>query len=73
MEPTDLQKWRIKHGHTQVSLAQQLRVSSNTIARWERGERQIPPFLYLALGYLELEGGEQAEGKKLKKKKKKGE
>ncbi len=53
MKPEDFQKWRIKHGYTQLTLANVLSVSSNTIARWERGERQIPPFLHLALDALE--------------------
>jgi hypothetical protein len=36
-----------------------------TVSRWERGVREIPSFLHLALRCLELEGGEiKAKGKK---------
>lgn len=49
----DLKAFRLKCDHTQQSLANKLGVSRNTVARWERGEVEIPPFLHLALQTLE--------------------
>jgi transcriptional regulator with XRE-family HTH domain len=37
---------------TQHALAEKLGVDSNTVARWERGERPILPITELAMGYL---------------------
>jgi transcriptional regulator with XRE-family HTH domain len=34
---------------TQVQLAERLRVAPNTVARWERDERAIPPVVEVAL------------------------
>lgn len=42
-------------GLTQESLAIKLGVAANTIARWERNEMKIPPFLHLALKTIENE------------------
>jgi transcriptional regulator with XRE-family HTH domain len=49
MNGDDLQKFRQSHELTQQALAQLLGVAANTIARWERNERAIPPYLELAL------------------------
>jgi len=38
---------------TQEQLGTELGVAANTIARWERGERAIPPHLSLALETVE--------------------
>ncbi len=57
MTPKYLKKWRMEHGYTQTTLAQALESHPMTISKWERGEREIPKFLYLALRYLELKGG----------------
>lgn len=48
-----LKEFREKHNLTQEGLAEILRVSSNTVARWERNERRIPEFLDLALETVE--------------------
>jgi transcriptional regulator with XRE-family HTH domain len=66
MTPEDLKEWRIVNGYTQVTLAQALNVIPITVSRWERGVREIPSFLNLALGYLELKRGEPVEGDKKK-------
>ncbi|MBZ0221258.1 MAG: helix-turn-helix domain-containing protein [Candidatus Methylomirabilis sp.] len=66
MMPSELLYWRKKNRYSQISLGKTLGVSTITVYRWEKGMREIPPFLHLALKYLELKGGEQ---KKVKKKK----
>ena len=40
-------------GWSQRRLAEALGVAPNTVARWERGEIQPPPYLRLALGQIE--------------------
>jgi DNA-binding transcriptional regulator YiaG len=50
-----LKQFREKHNLTQEKLAQILKVSTNTVARWERNERRIPEFLNLALKTIERE------------------
>lgn len=47
--------FREKHHLSQLSLAKYLGVAANTVARWERGERAIPPYLELALKAIESE------------------
>ena len=59
MTPDDLKTWREKHGYTQVTLAQVLGVHEMTVSKWERGVREISPFLHLALEKLECKGGEK--------------
>lgn len=61
MTAEDLKKWRSDHGYTQVTLAQALSVHFMTISKWERGVREIPPFLHLALGALECKRKEVKE------------
>lgn len=41
------------NGFTQVTLAKALDVIPITVSRWERGVREIPSFLMLALEALE--------------------
>lgn len=53
MTNTELKAWRESHALTQEQLAERLQVRGNTIARWERGKRQIPPYLFFALQNLE--------------------
>ena len=52
-----LKRWRKINGYSQARLAKSLNVAVMTISRWETGARAIPPFLHLALRFLELEGG----------------
>ncbi len=61
MTPQDLKKWREKNGYSQSQLAKALGVISLSVSRWERGAREIPSFLHLALYGLECKekkGGE---------------
>lgn len=52
MEGKELKKIRGEMNLTQEELARELSVASNTVARWERGERKIPNHLSLALEML---------------------
>jgi transcriptional regulator with XRE-family HTH domain len=53
MAPESLQEWRRKQGLSQGKLAALLGVDVMTVSRWERGTREIPSFLHLALQALE--------------------
>lgn len=66
MTPKELKAWRKKNGYSQGKLAKVLGVVSLSVSRWERGVREIPSFLHLALECLELKGGEtkKVKGKK---------
>ena len=66
MTGDELKKWREANGYSQSGLAKDLAVHTMTVSRWERGVREIPPFLHLALKYLEM----QAKGKTKKRKEK---
>lgn len=50
---SELQKRRKAIGLSQSGLAKKLDVSPNTVARWERGELSVPPYLELALQTIE--------------------
>lgn len=54
MKPTELRKIRERLKMTQQQLASSLGVTSNTVARWERGERKIPKIAKLAVDYVVL-------------------
>jgi transcriptional regulator with XRE-family HTH domain len=58
MDPADLVKWRKGQGYTQKGLAELLGVDKMTVYRWEKAMREIPPFLHLALKFLEQKGAE---------------
>ncbi len=49
MNGKELKEKRKELELTQEQLANELQVTSNTVARWERDEMKIPPFLHLAL------------------------
>ena len=53
MTGDELREKRQSLGMTQEQLAAELKVAPNTVARWERGERSIPPYLDLALETIE--------------------
>ena len=54
-----LQAWRKKNKYSQSQLAKALDVIPLTVSRWERGVREIPSFLHLALKALDKKGGEK--------------
>lgn len=53
MTGSELRTYRLRLKLTQAELADKLGVTSNTVARWERDEMAIPPYLPLALKSLE--------------------
>ena len=55
MTPEDLKEWREANGYSQSRLAEALLVHIMTVSRWERGAREIPSFLHLALTSLEMQ------------------
>lgn len=55
MDGKELRERREALEMTQEQLATALGVKANTVARWERGERGIPPHLPLALKTVESE------------------
>ena len=63
MKPKELQKWRQLNGYSQSQLAGTLGVITLTVSRWERGEREIPSFLHIALKCLKRRGGEIRTGR----------
>jgi transcriptional regulator with XRE-family HTH domain len=56
MNPDELKAWRESADMTQCELAGHLGVASLTVSRWERGTREIPSFLPLALETIERRG-----------------
>ncbi len=58
MTPARLRRWRSENDYSQSRLAEALGVAIMTVSRWERGEREIPPFLHLALECLKMKGSE---------------
>jgi len=54
MTSKELKAWRQKNGYSQARLAKALGVITLTVSRWERGVREIPSFLYLALECLDM-------------------
>ena len=68
MKPEELKGWRNRHGYTQQELGTLLGVTKTTVYRWEKAMREIPPFLHLALKYLEGKGGKPKQRRRKKKK-----
>lgn len=63
--------WRGENAYSQGQLARVLGVDVMSVSRWERNIVKIPPFLHLALKWLEKEGGElKVKGTMIKKTKK---
>jgi len=53
----ELRTWLVESGYSQSQLAKALGIITLTVSRWEREDREIPPFLHLALKALPKEGG----------------
>ena len=68
LKSLELVKWRKKNGYTQIRLGKELGVTTITVYSWEKAMREIPPFLHMALKYLELKGGEIETKSKRKRK-----
>ncbi len=68
MKSSDLIKWRQDKGYSQVDLAKALGVAPNTVYRWEKDMRDIPPFLHLALECMEKKKGGDSKPKGVKTK-----
>lgn len=66
-----LREWRQQNEYSQAQLAKVLGVDVMTVSRWERGVREIPSFLHLALAYLELKGKEIQSTEKRKRERRK--
>jgi len=49
MTPKEFCERRRRLGLSQEALARKLRVAVTTVARWERGEHRIPPWLDVAM------------------------
>lgn len=63
----DLESWRERLGLTREELARELKTTYTTVYRWETDNRAIPPYLDLALKYIESEiknNGKAKNGKK---------
>jgi DNA-binding transcriptional regulator YiaG len=71
MKTDELRRWRQRNGYSQGQLAKVLAVDVMTVSRWERGVREIPSFLHLALSYVELKGEEVNSKGKLKRERRK--
>lgn len=56
MTSIQLKTWRVKNDWSQAQLASVLGVTNQAVSMWERGVREIPSFLYLALERLEGKG-----------------
>jgi len=57
MRPDELRMLRRQLGLTQAELAAALRVTMNTVARWEQGRHAISPLAEGALSLLRLQHG----------------
>jgi len=57
MTGQELKTWRVQNSYSQSQLAKALGVITLTVSRWEREDREIPPFLHLALKSLPKKGG----------------
>lgn len=54
MTADELRAERLRLAFSQSELARELGVHPMTVSKWERGEQAVPPFLVLALKYLDL-------------------
>ena len=63
MKGPKLRERRLALGLTQQALADKLKVTQNTVARWEREEMAITGFLHLAINWIELEAAQSAASK----------
>lgn len=62
MTGEEFKQWREKFELTQEQLAVTLGVAPNTVARWERDERTIPPTPQVLLQFLEQQASGEIAG-----------
>jgi transcriptional regulator with XRE-family HTH domain len=67
MTPAELKAWRARNGYSQSELAEVLGVASMSVSRWERGAREIPSFLHLALECIKEKGKRTGKVRKVKR------
>jgi hypothetical protein len=72
MKAAELLRWRTERALTRPVLADALGTTETTVYRWEVALRSIPPFLHLALKWLEYERGWTAKAEAKRKAKKRG-
>lgn len=53
MDGRELKEWRLRHEITQKELAEILRTTNVSVARWETGVSPVPTYLDLALAEVE--------------------
>lgn len=53
MNRLELKTWRRTRYLSQRELSEILGVRTNTVARWETGENDVPPYLHFALERLD--------------------
>jgi DNA-binding transcriptional regulator YiaG len=58
MDKDELKEWRQRNGYSQSDLAEALGISTLTVSRWERGAKNMPPYLHITLKCLKKKGGE---------------
>lgn len=62
MTGEEFKRWREKFDLTQEQLAVALGIAPNTVARWERDERAIPPTPQVLLQFLEQHVSDEIAG-----------
>lgn len=54
MNRLELKRWRTARRLTLAQLGELLGVDKQTVFRWEAGTSTVPPYLHLALSFLDM-------------------